>query len=247
MTYCLGLLLKDGLVMASDTRTNAGMDNISSFGKMTIWEEPGERVMILLSAGNLAITQGVINYLNEAMEAARIEDRECLTNVPSMYRAAQLVGDAVRQVFERDGKAMAQLEAPFNASFLLGGQIKGRRCRLFQIYNAGNFIEATSDTPYLQTGEHKYGKPILDRVATFETRLLDGVKLALLSMDSTLRSNLSVGMPIDVAAYRRDSQKVTLKHRVTEDDRYFADLRQRYGTALRQAYASIPNPDWDGA
>lgn len=242
MTYCLGLLLEDGLVMIADTRTNAGVDNISTFRKMHIWERPGDRVMVLLTAGNLAITQSVVALLSEAVDAG--DGRESLAIAPSMFRCAELVGEAVRAVWNRDGPAMEQHAGGFNASFLLGGQITGRRCRLFEIYQAGNFIEATADTPYLQIGEHKYGKPILDRAARFETPLIDGLKLGLVSMDSTLRSNLSVGLPIDIALYRRDALKLALRKRVGEDDPYFSGLRQRWSDALRQAYQAIPNPDW---
>jgi putative proteasome-type protease len=242
MTYCLGLLLEDGLVMIADTRTNAGVDNISTFRKMHIWERPGDRVMVLLTAGNLAITQSVVALLSEAVDAG--DGRESLATAPSMFRCAELVGEAVRAVWNRDGPAMEQHAGGFNASFLLGGQITGRRCRLFEIYQAGNFIEATADTPYLQIGEHKYGKPILDRAARFETPLIDGLKLGLVSMDSTLRSNLSVGLPIDIALYRRDALKLALRKRVGEDDPYFSGLRQRWSDALRQAYQAIPNPDW---
>jgi putative proteasome-type protease len=242
MTYCLGLLLADGLVMIADTRTNAGVDNISTFRKMHIWERPGDRVMVLLTAGNLAITQSVVALLSEAVDAG--DGHESLTTAPSMFRCAELVGEAVRAVWNRDGPAMEKHAGGFNASFLLGGQITGRRCRLFEIYQAGNFIEATADTPYLQIGEHKYGKPILDRAARFETPLIDGLKLGLVSMDSTLRSNLSVGLPIDIALYRRDALKLDLRKRVGEDDPYFSGLRQRWSDALRQAYQAIPNPDW---
>ncbi|WP_342235463.1 proteasome-type protease [Inquilinus sp. OTU3971] len=242
MTYCLGLLLEDGLVMIADTRTNAGVDNISTFRKMHIWERPDDRVMVLLTAGNLAITQSVVALLSEAVDAG--DGRESLTTAPSMFRCAELVGEAVRAVWNRDGPAMEQHAGGFNASFLLGGQIVGRRCRLFEIYQAGNFIEATADTPYLQIGEHKYGKPILDRAARFETPLIDGLKLGLVSMDSTLRSNLSVGLPIDIALYRRDALNLALRKRVGEDDPYFSALRQRWSDALRQAYQAIPSPDW---
>lgn len=242
MTYCLGLLLEDGLVMIADTRTNAGVDNISTFRKMHVWERPGDRVMVLLTAGNLAITQSVVALLSEAVDAG--DGRESLATAPSMFRCAELVGEAVRAVWTRDGPAMEQHAGGFNASFLLGGQISGRRCRLFEVYQAGNFIEATADTPYLQIGEHKYGKPILDRAARFETPLIDGLKLGLVSMDSTLRSNLSVGLPIDIALYRRDALKLALRKRVGEDDAYFSGLRQRWSDALRQAYQAIPNPDW---
>jgi putative proteasome-type protease len=245
MTYCVGLDLKDGLVLLSDTRTNAGVDNISTFSKMHVTEVPGERVIALLAAGNLAITQSVVNLLQEGID--RDGAPETLLTVKSMFRAAQLVGEAVRRIYHIDGPAMQAQNVTFDISFLLGGQIKGRSMRLFQIYAAGNFIEATPDTPFLQVGEHKYGKPILDRAARYDTELYDGVKLALVSMDSTLRSNLTVGLPIDLLVYRRDALKVELRRRITEDDAYFAMIRERWSQALREAYRAIPRPDWAAA
>jgi putative proteasome-type protease len=242
MTYCVGLDLADGLVLLADTRTNAGVDNIATFSKMHVFENAGERVIVLLAAGNLATTQAVVNLLQEGIEIAG--KVQTLLNVKSMFRAAQLVGEAVRRVWHVDGPAMQAQKVPFDASFLLGGQIVGRSMRLFQIYSAGNFIEATADTPFLQVGEHKYGKPILDRAALFDTDLYDGVKLALVSMDSTLRSNLTVGMPIDLLVYRRDSARVELRRRITEDDPYFRMIRERWSEALRDAYRAIPRPDW---
>ena len=242
MTYGLGLLLQEGLVMIADTRTNAGVDNIATFRKLHVWDRPGDRVLILITAGNLAITQSVVALLSEAVDAD--DGRESLATAPSMFRCAELVGQAVRAVWDRDGPAMEQHVGGFNASFLLGGQIAGRRCRLFEVYQAGNFIEATADTPFLQIGEHKYGKPILDRAARFEIPLTDGLKLGLVSMDSTLRSNLSVGLPIDIVLYRRDALKIALQRRIGEDDAYFSGLRQSWSDALRQAYHAIPDPDW---
>ncbi|HYM04757.1 MAG TPA: proteasome-type protease [Stellaceae bacterium] len=242
MTYCVGLDLKDGLVLLSDTRTNAGVDHISTFSKMYVYEVPGERVIVLLAAGNLAITQSIVNLVNEGIETE--SGLETPLTVKSMFRAAQLVGDAVRRIYRIDGEAMQAQNVKFDVSFLLGGQIKGRTMRLFQIYSAGNFIEATSDTPFLQIGEHKYGKPILDRAARFDTDLYDGVKLALVSMDSTLRSNLTVGLPIDLLVYRRDAVKVELRRRITEDDEYFRMIRERWSEALRDAYRAIPRPSW---
>lgn len=242
MTYGLGLLLQEGLVMIADTRTNAGVDNIATFRKLHVWDRPGDRVLILITAGNLAITQSVVALLSEAVDAG--DGRESLATAPSMFRCAELVGQAVRAVWDRDGPAMEQHVGGFNASFLLGGQIAGRRCRLFEVYQAGNFIEATADTPFLQIGEHKYGKPILDRAARFEIPLTDGLKLGLVSMDSTLRSNLSVGLPIDIVLYRRDALKIALQRRIGEDDAYFSGLRQSWSDALRQAYHAIPDPDW---
>ena len=242
MTYCIGLFLNDGLVLISDTRTNAGVDNISVFSKMHIVETPGERFIGLLTSGNLAVTQAVLNLLNEGVE---IENGpETLYTVPSMFRAAQLVGEAIRRVFRADAEVLKAQSIPFDVSFLLAGQLKGRNMRLFQIYAAGNYIEATPDTPFLQIGEHKYGKPILDRVVKYDTPLYDGVKLVLISMDSTLRSNLTVGMPIDLCVYRRDTLKVELKRRITEDDEYFRMIRERWSESLREAYRAIPRPNW---
>ena len=196
MTYCVGLYLRDGLVMLSDTRTNAGVDHISTFSKMQVEEVPGERVITMLSAGNLAISQAVWSRLQEGVTQGG--ETHTLRSVPTMFRAAQLVGAAVREIFETDGPTMKAQDLTFDVSLLLGGQIRGRRLKLFLIYAAGNFIEATVDTPFLQVGEHKYGKPILDRVVAHDTSLVDGVKLVLISMDSTLRSNLTVGMPVDL-------------------------------------------------
>ena len=242
MTYCVGLYLKEGLVLLSDTRTNAGVDNISTFSKMHVFEKAGERVMVLLSAGNLATSQAVVNLLKEGIR--QNDKTDTLLTAPSMFRAAQLVGEAVRQVYRLDAPTLQAQNVQFDISILLGGQIKGRGMRLFQVYAAGNFIEATADTPFLQVGEHKYGKPILDRAATHDTALYDGVKLALVSMDSTLRSNLTVGLPIDLLVYRRDALKPELRRRITEDDEYFRMIRERWSAALREAYRAIPAPSW---
>ena len=244
MTYCVGLDLRDGLVLLSDTRTNAGVDHISTFSKMHVVEVPGERVITLLSAGNLAVTQAVVNLLNEGIE--RAAGLETLANVPSMFRAARLVGDAIRHVYVKDGEAMQAQNVSFDVSMLLGGQIKGRNMRLFELYSAGNFIEATRDTPFLQIGEHKYGKPILDRVVHADMALEDGVKVVLISMDSTLRSNLGVGLPVDLLVYRRDSLQVELRRRLTEEDSYFRLVRDRWSAALREAYQTLPRPGWMG-
>lgn len=242
MTYCVGLFLKDGLVLASDTRTNAGVDNISVFSKMHIIEVADERFIVVLTSGNLAITQSVVNVLYEGIETAN--GTETLYTVPSMFRAAQFAGEAVRRVYQADGASLKEQNITFEVSLLLGGQIKNRGLRLFQIYSAGNFIEATPDTPFLQIGETKYGKPILDRAVTYDTSLYDGVKLALISMDSTLRSNLTVGMPIDLVVYRRDTLKADMLRRITEDDEYFRMIRERWSEALREAYRAIPHPNW---
>ena len=243
MTYCVGLNLKEGMVLVSDTRTNAGVDNISVFSKTHLFSIPGERFIALLTAGNLAITQGVVNLLHEGIETD--ERIETLYTVPTMFRAAQLVGEAVRRVYKLDGEALHAQNIQFDVSILLGGQIQGSHLRLFQVYSAGNFIEATPDTPFLQIGEHKYGKPILDRAVEYKTDLYDGVKLALISMDSTLRSNLTVGMPIDLLVYRRDSFESEIKRRISENDEYFSMIRKRWSEALRDAHRAIPRPSWD--
>jgi putative proteasome-type protease len=238
----VSLFLRDGLVMLADTRTNAGLDDIATFSKMHALEVPGERVMVVLAAGNLAVTQAVVSMLQEGVEMG--EGIETLFTVPTMFRAAQLAGRAIRQIYDTDGPSLAAQNVGFDVSLILGGQIRGRPMRLFRVYAAGNFIEATPDTPFVQIGEHKYGKPILDRVLKHETDLEDGVKLVLISMDSTLRSNLTVGMPVDLLVYRRDALTVALRRRITEEDEYFRMIREVWSEALRAAYRSIPTPEW---
>ncbi|MFA5950217.1 MAG: proteasome-type protease [Hyphomicrobium sp.] len=237
MTYCVALRLDRGLVFAADTRTNAGVDNVAQYRKLHSWQQPGDRVIVLLSAGNLAVTQSVVSHLNEQL--ATPEASPTLYSVPSMYRAARLVGDAVRDVRREDGQALEMSKAGFACSFILGGQIGTERPRLFQIYSEGNFIEATDDTPFLQIGEHKYGKPILDRVARPEMRLGEAAKLILLSFDSTLRSNLSVGLPIDILIYERDTLSVSREKRIVQEDAYFKKLSGAWSDALRTAFANI--------
>lgn len=240
MTYAVAMRLERGLVFAADTRTNAGVDNIAQYRKLHYWKKPGERVIVLLTAGNLAITQSVISVLNEQL-AAGVDDAALATlfTVPNMYRAARLVGDAIREVRRIDGAALEIGKTPFSASIILGGQIGVERPRLFQIYSEGNFIEAADDTPFFQVGEHKYGKPILDRVARVDMRLGEAAKLMLLSFDSTLRSNLSVGMPIDILIYERDSLDVRRSARIEAEDEYFRQLSSAWSDALRSAFATI--------
>lgn len=242
MTYCVGLWLEQGLVMLADTRTNAGVDNISIFSKVYTATVPGERVLCLLSAGNLAITQAVWNRLCEGLTLEG--EHHTLLTVPSMFRAAQLVGAAIRQVYQIDGPTLKDQGVGFDVSIMLGGQIAGGPVRLYLVYAAGNFIEATPDTPFLQIGEHKYGKPILDRALTHQTSLEGGVKLTLVSMDSTLRSNLTVGLPLDLVVYDADSFQIRLQQRITEEDPYFRSLREAWSAALRDAYRQLPEPAW---
>ena len=246
MTYCCGILVREGLVMIADTRTNAGLDNISTFRKLHVMRQPGERMMALATSGNLSLSQSVVSMLNEGIESPATGEIETLMNAPTMFQAAQRIGRAIRMIHDTEGAALEASQVDFEVSFLFGGQIKGGPLRLFMIYSAGNFIECTTDTPYLQIGEHKYGKPILDRVVTYDTDLYDGVKLVLISMDSTLRSNLTVGMPVDLLVYRRGALTPELKRRLTDEDAYFKMIRDSWSAALRDAYQTIPRPSWAG-
>lgn len=242
MTYCVGILLEQGLVLASDTRTNAGVDQVAIAPKMHIFEIPGERMIVLLTAGNLAITQSVVNLLREQIKTT--DQGTNLHNVQSMFEAATVVGAAMRSVHQRDGEALKEHGIEFSASVLVAGQIKGEKHRLFNVYAAGNFIEATADTPYLQIGETKYGKPIIDRVVKHHTDMMDAVKCVLISFDSTIRSNISVSMPIDLMIYRTDTLSAQCKQRLTEQDPYYATVRKGWGEGLKAVFSSLPNPEW---
>jgi len=245
MTYCVGILVEEGLVMIADTRTNAGLDNISTYRKLSLIEEPGERVLVLASAGNLSLSQSVVSLLTEGLESSDTGQIETLRNAPTLFRAAQLVGRAVRQVRAVEGKAFEEEDLPFNLCFLLGGQISGEPMALYMVYRAGNFIRCERDVPFLQIGEHKYGKPILDRAVSYQTDLYDALKVGLISMDSTMRSNLAVGLPIDLAVIRRDTREAEVLHRIELDEPYFHDLRERWSAALRAAHKAIPRPPYD--
>ena len=247
MTYCCGILVREGLVMFGDTRTNAGVDNIATFRKLHIFQDPKKRIMAIASAGNLSITQSVVSILMEGYDNPQTGERETLMNAPTMFQAAQRVGHVIRMIHTNEGKALEASDVSFDVSFLFGGQIMGERMRLFMIYSAGNFIECTTDTPYLQIGEHKYGKPVLDRAITYEMDLYDALKVGLVSIDSTMRSNLSVGMPLDVLVARRDACKAELSQRIDAEDAYFKDLRQRWSGALRAAHLAIPRPPYKQA
>lgn len=241
MTYCVGVLLDAGLVMASDSRTNAGVDHIASFPKMTLFSRPDERVLVMLTAGNLAISQAVINRLNQDIADGTLPN---LHSVPNLYEAARVVGDALRAVHEADAEHLKKHQAEFNQSIILGGQIAGEKPRLFNIYAAGNFIEAVDDTPYFQIGETKYGKPILDRVINRRSDLDQAAKCTLISFDSTIRSNLSVGMPIDLFMYRTDSFSTQCLQRITDKDPYFTRLSEGWSKGLKQVFSELPDPDW---
>jgi putative proteasome-type protease len=244
MTYCVGILVRDGLVMLGDTRTNAGLDNIATFRKLHVFERPGEKIFALATAGNLAVSQAVVSHVTEGLKDPETGETETLLDQTSLFRAAQLVGRAVREVFAADGAMLAEAGAAFEVSLLLGGQLAGGAARLFMVYKAGNFIEATSDTPYLQIGEHKYGKPILDRAVKYDTDLYDALKLGLISMDSTMRSNLGVGLPIDMMVLRRGAEEAEVATRIEAGEPYFHDLRERWSAALRAAHQAIPKPPY---
>src|SRR5215211_8403462 len=214
MTYCCGILVREGLVVIADTRTNAGLDNISTFRKLFVFEEPGHSVFALASSGNLSLAQSVVSILNEGLENSDTGQLETLMNAPTMFQAAQRIGRVIRHIHRTEAAALEASDVKFDVGFLFGGQIRGGPLRLFMIYAAGNFIECTTDTPYLQIGEHKYGKPVLDRAIGHGTDIYDALKIGLISVDSTMRSNLGVGMPLDVLIVRRDACAAELTYRV---------------------------------
>lgn len=242
MTYCVGILLEDGIVLASDSRTNAGVDNFATFCKMTVFERADDRVLILLSSGNLAGTQAVISVLKQRAEA--MEGPPNLWTARTMFDVAGLVADAVRDIERRDAPYLANGPIAFNASFIVGGQLNGEPPRLFRIYAEGNFIEAGVETPFLQTGEAKYGKPIIDRVIKPTTTLADATKCILVSFDSTMRSNLSVGMPIDLVCYERDSLKIRMRRRFEPGDPYFTALSADWSEGVRKVFRELPELKW---
>ncbi|RYI14341.1 MAG: peptidase [Acetobacteraceae bacterium] len=238
MTYCVGLLLNEGMVLLSDTRTNAGLDNISTYRKMFTFEDPGERVIVIMTAGSLSVTQTTISQLRDAVADPEATPDTSIMLAPTMLKVAEIVGDRLAKVREEvDHKLSASQGA--SASMIVAGQRKGGTMRLFLIYPEGNFIEATEDTPFLQIGEHKYGKPILDRVVKLSTNLSDAQKAVLLSMDSTLRSNLSVGMPLDLAVIEKDACKVTQRRRIEAGDPQFRAMSEAWSNALRDGFAKI--------
>lgn len=246
MTYCVGIKLNAGLVFLSDSRTNAGVDNISTFRKMIVYEKPGDRFMVLLSAGNLSISQSVREILQ--VEQLKEDDSEqpiTIWNATSMFDAARVLGQAVRHVYERDAQALKNAGVEFSVNLVFGGQIRGENMRLFQVYSAGNFIEATSETPYFQIGEYKYGKPVLDRVITTETSLDEAAKCALVSMDSTMKSNLSVGPPLDLVVYEANSFRTDKIACIDMQNPYFRMLHSGWGQKLREVFDSLEDPVWD--
>ncbi|MFO1272580.1 MAG: proteasome-type protease [Rubrivivax sp.] len=246
MTYCVGIRLDAGLVFLSDSRTNAGLDQISTYRKMMIYEKPGDRFMVMLSAGNLSISQSV----REILQVEKLDNGhgEPLTiwNATSMFDAARVLGSAVRRVWDQDGPSLKQSGVDFNTSMIFGGQIKGEAMRMFLVYSAGNFIEATRETCFFQIGESKYGKPILDRVLTPATPLDEAAKCALVSMDSTLKSNLSVGLPLDLLVYRAGAFASSEFVCIDDSNPYFRMIHTTWGQRLREVFEGIDDPRWDG-
>ncbi len=240
MTYCVGLLLNAGMVLLSDTRTNAGLDNIATYRKMFVFEEPGERVIAIMTAGSLSVTQTTIARLQEAITDDPDADAQTsIMKAHTMLAVAELVGRTLSQVRSDMAERLEAMGQSASASLIVAGQRKGGGMRMFLVYPEGNFIEATEDTPFLQIGEHKYGKPILDRVVRPETSLGDAMKAVLLSMDSTLRSNLSVGMPLDLAVIEKDALRITESRRIEAGDARFAAMSEAWSTALRDAFRQI--------
>jgi putative proteasome-type protease len=248
MTYCVGIKLQAGLVFLSDSRTNAGLDQISTFRKMMVYEKPGDRFMVLLSAGNLSISQSV----REILQVQSIPNEDptgpavTIWNARSMFDAARVLGAAVRRIYEQDGRALKAAGIDFNTSMILGGQIKGEAMRLFLVYSAGNFIESTRETCFFQIGESKYGKPVLDRMITPATPLDQAAKCALVSMDSTLKSNLSVGLPLDLLVYENDRLQSEQIACIDANNPYFRMIQDNWGLKLRQVFESLDDPRWDG-
>ena len=241
MTYCVGMVLDEGLVFASDSRTNAGVDHVSTFCKMTVIETPGQGVVVMLNSGNLATTQQVVSRIKQRA----VDEDKPLTAHASMFTVAELVGRELRKTIHTTmNEAPEQSDVDFSATFLVGGQVKGEAPRLFMVYPQGNFIESTADTPFFQIGESKYGKPILDRVIQPTISMSQAIKCALVSFDSTIKSNLSVGLPIDVAMVKTNDLCVTKRHRIDAEDTYFRDLRSSWSQGLRQVFGQLPDPQW---
>jgi len=242
MTYCVAMSLEAGMIFAADSRTNAGVDQIGRFSKLRVFAREGDRVVVTLSSGNLSMTQNALNILEQRSRSG--DSQLQLWNAPSMFDIARLVGDALREVKTRDGPYLLQNNIDSHATFIVGGQVRGEPPRLFEVYSEGNFIEATADTCYFQIGESKYGKPVIDRVITRSTSLQEATKCTIVSFDSTMRSNISVGLPIDLAVYETDGLRLKLQKRIEESDPYFQMIHTQWGEGLRRVFAELPNPEW---
>jgi putative proteasome-type protease len=242
MTYCVAMSLEAGMIFAADSRTNAGVDQIGRFSKLRVFVREGDRVVVTLSSGNLSMTQSALNILEQRTRSG--DSQMQLWNAPSMFDIARLVGDALREVKMRDGPYLLQNNIDSHATFIVGGQVRGEPPRLFEVYSEGNFIEATADTCYFQIGESKYGKPVIDRVITRGTSLQEATKCTIVSFDSTMRSNISVGLPIDLAVYETDGLRLKLQKRIEESDPYFQMIHTQWGEGLRRVFAELANPEW---
>ncbi|MBK8906542.1 MAG: proteasome-type protease [Rhodospirillales bacterium] len=243
MSYCLGIKVAEGLVFAADTRTNAGVDSVATFRKLFVFDEPGERVIVVLTAGNLAVTQEVIDMVDRGL--AFDDGQRNIMMVESMFDVARIVGNCLRTVFDRDANYFKAHGSDFVATLIVGGQIRGERHRLFMLYAVGNFIEVSEETPYFQLGETKYGKPILERVLNPAMTVMETAKCALVSFDSTIRANISVGPPIDLVVVRADGYCIETRQRIQNDDAYFVGLRRHWGEGLRRVFAEAPDPQWN--
>jgi len=243
MTYCVAMSLDAGMIFASDSRTNAGVDQIARFSKMRVFARDGDRIIVALSSGNLSLTQNALSILEQRARTG--DGTQHLWNATSMFDIVRLVGDALREVRTRDGPYLKQNNIDSHANFIVGGQVRGEPHRLFEVYSEGNFIEATPDTCYFQIGESKYGKPVIDRVVKRTTGLLEATKCTIVSFDSTMRSNISVGLPIDLVVYETDALRVKLQKRIEESDPYFQMIHTQWGEGLRRVFAQLPNPEWD--
>jgi putative proteasome-type protease len=239
----VAMSLDAGMIFASDSRTNAGVDQIARFSKMRVFARDGQRVVVTLSSGNLSLTQNALSVVEQRGRAG--DGTVHLWNATSMFDVARLVGDALREVKTRDGPYLQQNNIDSHANFIVGGQVRGEEPRLFEVYSEGNFIEATPDTCYFQIGESKYGKPVIDRVVKRTTGLLEATKCTIVSFDSTMRSNISVGLPIDLVVYESDALRIKMQRRIEESDPYFQMIHTQWGEGLRRVFAQLPNPEWD--
>ena len=244
MTYCIGMLVREGMVMLADTRTNAGVDNISIYRKLRVLATTDDRAMVITSAGSLSVTQSATSRLELGVVMPDSGEKETVNSAPTVFRAAQIVGQALSDAKASIDLVVRDEKVSTGASLLFGGTIDGRKPRMFLIYGAGNFIECHADTPFLQIGELKYGKPVLDRMVSFETPMAEAIKIALISFSATMRSNLAVGLPIDLVTIRSGTSRVELVHRIGVDDEYYSEMNNRWGNALRAAAAAIPLPDY---
>lgn len=243
MTYCVAMRVNDGLVFLSDSRTNAGVDQIGTFRKMSVFENPGDRMLVLMTAGNLSISQSIRQLVSEYLSPEGLS----IWTAPNIHDATRIVGEAIRSVYDRDAEALEKFGIDFNVSLIFCGQIKGERCRLFQMYSAGDFIESHDEKTYFQIGEAKYGKPIIDRVISTQTPLDEAAKCALISMDSTLRSNISVGFSLDLLVYASGSLTVERFVTIDKKNQYFQMIRNNWGKQLKSVFEGIADPVWNAA